>query len=242
MLKGKEFGEAIHIAIQRKLDTGGANSKAEIARYFGIKPPSLVDWVKKGSVAKDKLPKLFEYFSDVCEPEHWGLKPSSPMIGAGLQPLPIVTGSVVSSGESDSHEITLMNAYGSMGEGNECQEEDAPVDLIRLKKDWVKEYIRPLTSPKNLYFIHALGDSMMPTLNHGDILLIDAGVKSADIDGVYALRAHKRLFIKRVRQRLDGSHEISSDNPTVKTVDVLNGEHEVEIIGKVVWIWNGRKV
>jgi phage repressor protein C with HTH and peptisase S24 domain len=169
-------------------------------------------------------------------------KAAQAISGDVVQPSPIVVGSAVTSGETDSYEITLMNAYGSMGEGNDCPDDEVPIDLIRLKKDWVQEAIRPLTSPTNLYFVHALGDSMQPTLNHGDILLIDTGVRAADVDGVYVLRAHKRLFIKRVRQRLDGSYEISSDNPTVKTVDVLNGEHEVEILGKVVWVWNGRKV
>ncbi|OPH11669.1 S24 family peptidase, partial [Azospirillum brasilense] len=76
----------------------------------------------------------------------------------------------------------------------------------------------------------------------GDVLLVDAGVRTLEVDGVYVLAAQNRLFIKRVRQRLDGAYEISSDNPTVKTVDVLDGKHAVEILGKVIWIWNGRKI
>ena len=35
---------------------------------------------------------------------------------------------------------------------------------------------------------------------------------------------------------------ISSDNATVKTVDVLNGDHRIDILGRVVWCWNGRKL
>lgn len=76
MLKGTEFGKAIGEAIQRKLDRGSASSKAAIARHFNMQPPSLTDWVKKGSVAKDKLPELWRYFSDVAGPEHWGLTSS----------------------------------------------------------------------------------------------------------------------------------------------------------------------
>ena len=73
MLKGKEFGEAIKSAIDMKLQRNLAPSKAEIARHFNMKPPSLSDWVKKGSVAKDKLPELWRYFSDVVGPAHWGM-------------------------------------------------------------------------------------------------------------------------------------------------------------------------
>lgn len=75
MLKGKDFGAAIGRAIKLKLDAGAAKSKAEIARHFGMKPPSLADWVNKGSVSKDKLPEMWRYFSDVAGPDHWGMTP-----------------------------------------------------------------------------------------------------------------------------------------------------------------------
>lgn len=75
MLKGKDFGKAIGEAIDLKLKNGSVATKAEIARHFGMKPPSLSDWVKKGSVAKHKLPELWRYFSDVVGPAHWDLTP-----------------------------------------------------------------------------------------------------------------------------------------------------------------------
>ncbi len=74
MLSGKELGLAIAQAIDKKLALGTARTKAEIARHFEIKPPSIHDWIKKGSISKDKLPELWKYFSDVVGPEHWGLE------------------------------------------------------------------------------------------------------------------------------------------------------------------------
>ena len=50
------------------------------------------------------------------------------------------------------------------------------------------------------------------------------------------------MYVKRVRQRLDGTIEISSDNSTVKTVDVLNGGNAIDVLGRVVWCLNGRKL
>lgn len=144
--------------------------------------------------------------------------------------------------DSDSISIDLMNAYGSMGGGVDIESEDLAIERLRINRAWAAENLKPITSLNNLYFIHALGDSMTPTLDHGDIVLVDAGIKNAMVDGIYVLRASQRLFIKRVRTRLDGAHEISSDNPNVKTVDILNGDHDVEIVGKVVWVWNGKKV
>lgn len=81
MLKGKEFGAAIGEAVKLKIEQGKATSKAEIARHFGMKPPSLSDWVKKGSVSKDKLHELWRYFSDVVGPDHWGITQSEWPLG-----------------------------------------------------------------------------------------------------------------------------------------------------------------
>jgi phage repressor protein C with HTH and peptisase S24 domain len=135
----------------------------------------------------------------------------------------------------------LANA-GSMGAGTEVQHDDVLVGHIALSEQWVARRLQP-TSPAALRFIHAYGDSMSPTFEDGDVLLVDTGMRDTkSIDGVYVMAANDRVYIKRVRQRMDGVIEISSDNPTVKTVDVLNGEHSVDVLGRVVWCWNGRKL
>lgn len=84
MLTGKELGAAISEAIKRKRCT-----KAELARHFAIKPPSISDWVKRGTIGKEKLPELFQFFSDVVGPEHWGL--SGLLVARKPNPAPYVT-------------------------------------------------------------------------------------------------------------------------------------------------------
>ncbi len=144
-------------------------------------------------------------------------------------------------GELALHVPLLANS-GSMGGGSEQLHDDVIVGTLTLSQGWVQQRVRP-ANPKALRFIHAYGDSMSPTFEDGDILLVDTEVKDPrSIDGVYVMSAHERIYIKRVRQRLDGIVEISSDNPTVKTVDVLNGDHTINILGRVVWCWNGRKL
>lgn len=85
MLNGKDLGAAIKAAIDLKISSGAAQSQAAIARHFAVKPPSIHDWIKKGSISKDKLPELWRYFSDVVGPEHWGLK-AWPDMGAPTEP------------------------------------------------------------------------------------------------------------------------------------------------------------
>ena len=137
--------------------------------------------------------------------------------------------------------IPLMANAASMGTGENELHDDVFDGSITIVKSWVEHNLMG-TDPSRLRFLHAYGDSMTPTLNSGDVLLIDAAVQAVKIDGIYVLEAHSRLFIKRVRQRLDGNFEISSDNPTHKTVDTLNGDHEVRIKGRVIWVWNGKKL
>lgn len=138
-------------------------------------------------------------------------------------------------------EVPLLNTQASMGDGA-TQAYEYVIDVLKINKNWADRMLKPYTGQNNLAFIHAIGDSMFPTFNDGDILMVDVGDKLV-VDGkVYVLQTHGRLFIKRIRQRLDGIFEVSSDNPSVKTVDILNGEHEVEVKGRVLWAWNGRKV
>ncbi len=142
---------------------------------------------------------------------------------------------------SNAVSLPLLNISASMGEG-ENNYDEIVVDMLRVSKSWIDKNLSPISDIRNLSFIHAIGDSMMPSFNDGDILLVDVGIKTVSSDSVYVIEAHERLFIKRVRRRLDGNYEISSDNPAVKTVDTLNGNHQVTIKGRVVWVWNGRKV
>lgn len=145
----------------------------------------------------------------------------------------------------DSHQVyakvPLLSAVGSMGDGCDLHyEADQIIDSLPVKKEWIYSTLK--CRPEVLRVITGAGDSMAPTFHDGDLLLVDTSSKNIDIDGVYAMSAHGRLFIKRVRQRITGEFEISSDNPTVKTVDVLSGDNEVTIHGRVVWAWNGAKL
>ena len=68
MLTGEELGAAIASAIEKK-----KVKKKDVADFFGVKPPSVQDWIRRGTIDKAKLPALWQYFSDVVGPELWGL-------------------------------------------------------------------------------------------------------------------------------------------------------------------------
>jgi transcriptional regulator with XRE-family HTH domain len=136
-------------------------------------------------------------------------------------------------------QIPKLAAVPSMGSGEPLTYDgDQIIDFLPVSKIWLERNVK--AKPNNLRVITGAGDSMHPTFSDGDMLLVDISKTRTDIDGVYVLSAHDRLFIKRVRQRMDGHFEVSSDNPTVKTVDILNGDHEIQVHGRVVWAWNGK--
>lgn len=268
MLTGKELGAAIKSAIQKKMDAGTISSYSDIAAHFKVKTPSIYDWVNKGTIAKDKLPELWKYFSDVVGMDHWGVDLEIPLLtneqinSAKIRSpsqqekrnilYKVLTGEqrdeqhfgVKESGgvySAESIQVSHLAISGSMGPGADLIEAEEVIERITLKREWLRKNI-PGCNEDTLSIISGKGNSMSPTFNDGDLLLVDRSVHRVDVDGVYVLSAHDRLFIKSVRQRLDGSYEIYSDNPSVKTVDVLNGGHEVMIHGRVVWAWNGKKL
>ena len=78
MLTGPDLGAALKRAIELKLV-----SQSAVAREFGIKQPSVSEWIRYGRIGKRHIPHLVAYFAGVVRPEHWGLPASW---AAGMAP------------------------------------------------------------------------------------------------------------------------------------------------------------
>ena len=73
MLKGKELGAAFRKALELKLAANKKLTKKRIASEFGIQPPSLYDWMDRGTIDKEHFSTLWKFFSDVVPASHWGI-------------------------------------------------------------------------------------------------------------------------------------------------------------------------
>lgn len=142
--------------------------------------------------------------------------------------------------DEDVISLPLLSATGSMGPGNDLITEDVILGEVPISRKWLNLNL-PRSRPEALQLVHAYGDSMGDTLRSGDFAIVDTDYQVADVSGVYVLQANGQLFIKRVSRLLDGTHQITSDNPNVRTVEVLNGSEPVRICGRVVYGWNGRR-
>lgn len=166
--------------------------------------------------------------------EHSSTEPNDVAVVHSMSP-------TLQPGEPAVHIPLLANA-GSMGPGTDIEHDDVIIGTLTVSPSWLDKRIRP-SSFDALRFIHAYGDSMSPTFEDGDILLVDTGRRDPSMaDGIYVLGTSKRLFIKRVTERFNGSRQVSSDNKNVTLVQELNGDHEINVLGRVVWVWNGRKL
>ena len=171
------------------------------------------------------------------------LNVSSDWLATGMGDMARNANSIVFSDENeDLVRIPILANSGSMGKGSDTLDADYVVGDLALSAHWINQYIKP-GNLQELKFIHAHGESMSPTFSDGDVLLVDVGSRDpASHEGVYVLDVHGQTYIKRVRMRMSGSLEVSSDNPNIKTVDELNGDHQVRVLGRVVWAWNGQKL
>ena len=104
---------------------------------------------------------------------------------------------------------------------------------------WLKSLTQ--TPPANLSIVRVEGDSMSPTLNAGDEILVDLGDCAERLrDGIYVLRIDDALVVKRLALNPLGRRvTVQSDNPAYPDWPDC-GLDEINCIGRVIWA--GRKV
>lgn len=225
MLTKKKLGHAIGKAIEIK-----GVSKADIARRFGVKPPSVTGWIQKGSIDKDRLMELIEYFSDVVGPDHWGMENN-------ILQFPSL------EKDKDLIEIPRLNVAGSMGTGRLAPEGYVDViDRLSVNKDYLSRTVA-YSSASNLAIITGFGDSMEGTYSDGDLLLVDRGVTEIKIDAVYVVLYQGELFIKRFQRRPGEPMLMISDNKSYPPIKIKNATaNGLEILGRVLIAWNAKKL
>lgn len=87
-----------------------------------------------------------------------------------------------------------------------------------------------------LSVIRVEGDSMAPTLNSGDDILVDLADGPERLrDGIYVLRADGALLVKRLAIHPVGRRvTVQSDNPAYGDLPDC-GLDEIDCIGRVIW-------
>ncbi|WP_232343276.1 S24 family peptidase [Novosphingopyxis sp. YJ-S2-01] len=120
-------------------------------------------------------------------------------------------------------------SYG-MG-GTYLDDTHVAAETIHFPLKWLRTFTK--ADPKHLFFSRGDGDSMVPTIFHEDIVLVDRSQASINRqDSIWAIAFGNILMLKRLRAMPDGSYKIMSDNPAVS--DETAVDDEMSVIGRVV--------
>lgn len=113
---------------------------------------------------------------------------------------------------------------------------DADITPVKLGTQLIRE-IMNVSRPENLKIFKASGDSMAPTIEDGDILLVDMGRTDFNNGGIFLLTINNEWFIKRLRLKINGELEIISENAAkYGAPEVLHPFDDIEVVvkGRVV--------
>lgn len=186
----------------------------ELGRRIGVSNVSIGKWMRGAFQPSGKALDAF------CE--FFGVSPAFVLYGEGSSPED-------QEFDPDSISIPLYNVSASCGGGGLV---DYPVEIlknIRVSKEFLRRYA-PTANPKALHMIPVSGDSMSPTIEDGDSVIVDTSDTYARSDGLYVVQMNESLFVKRI-QILPSGIRIISDNPHYPPIEV--GEQDtLVIIGK----------
>lgn len=101
-----------------------------------------------------------------------------------------------------------------------------------------KNILEDLTYSKaqNIKIMKISSDAMKPSINPGDYVWVDISYKTPETDGLYLLVNGKDINIRRLQTSpLDGSVEISCDNPQYKSYQAKDVK-QLKVMGKVITV------
>lgn len=168
--------------------------------------------------------------------QHWCAGRSSP-VGENLK----VVLKLLAEPTSDLIEIPCLDMVTSMGAGRERREEECLVRTVSVSLVWL-HMNAPGVDPAMLAVLTARGDSMEGTFSSGDLLLIDTGATSVDMDAIYVYTMRNQLYVRRFQRELDGSLVIRSDNPRYQPLRVIDDSDSFQVVGRLVLALNARRL
>ncbi|MEI8631286.1 S24 family peptidase [Vibrio sp. PP-XX7] len=110
-------------------------------------------------------------------------------------------------------------------------------ESFAFNKNWLSSQLG--VHSEQVAFVTVKGDSMRPTLEDGDLILVDLSQQHLVREGIYLLQTEDGLHTKRLKAHKDGI-EVISDNPDYPRWQISATEHShSRITGKVVWCGRG---
>ncbi len=156
--------------------------------------------------------------------------PPAPPPAKRISNVQIALPAPASNSDLDMVEIQQIDlAYGMGGMFTDVPIE---IDVLKFPKIWVETIT--YSPPTMLTWARGRGDSMLPTIHDGDVILLDRSqTRVTEQDAIWAFTVGDVGSIKRLRIKGD-RFVILSDNPSVPDDEEL--QDLVRIVGRVIFV------
>ena len=126
----------------------------------------------------------------------------------------------------------MFDVQASAGMGSDVVAEDIE-DYFAFNKAFLSRQLN--VSGEELVFVTISGDSMLPTLQDGDRVLVDMSQKAVSHEGLYLLQSEDGLMAKRLSDK-NGTLLVVSDNSDYENWTLTASARESSpVAGKIVW-------
>jgi len=197
-----------------------AGNGASLARATGIPRRTLETYLS--GTAEPKASRLAEIAQVAGVSGHWLLTGEGPAQLNGGEPV---------SNFQLVQRPALSQVDPSSGEGKVTSNGG-----LGFRRDWI---VRQGWKEKHLRLLEAHGDSMVPTIHDGSLLLVDVSVETLQEEGVFLLNVDDVLLLRRVQFDMEGGVLAVNDNTAYRDQYLRQPDKDaLHVYGKVVWVGN----
>ncbi|RYY25208.1 MAG: hypothetical protein EOP62_14195 [Sphingomonadales bacterium] len=219
----------------RILEAMGPKTRSWLAQQSGLPESTIGDAIQNGPKKTDVAIRIAEALNVSLEWLLFGRQEAATVPGEEIRKW-LSGGAGAKTAPSDLDLVAVNDVEFAYGLGGTYSDGDIQAEPKFFPRSWIESITR--TPPSQLAWTRGLGDSMAPTINNGDLILIDLSAKTVrEEDAFWALTIGDIAMIKRLRIRKDRVL-LYSDNDRVESDDVFH--EEVNIVGRVVFI--GKRV
>jgi len=222
------------IAIRQRLDaliTSRGEDYASLSRRLGRNASYIQQFIKRG------VPRRLSESDRRLLAEHFGI--AEHLLGGPTTPAgqSILQRPGLARAPDDYVLVPQYQLSASAGPGA-LPDSETPTAAIAFQAGFIRDL--SANPPEGLAVLNVEGDSMYPTLAHGDQILVDTGDHLRLRDGIYVLRSEDALLVKRLSLNpIARRITIRSDNDAYPSWPDCDPD-SITVIGRVVWV--GRKL
>lgn len=140
----------------------------------------------------------------------------------------------------DEIRIAHYDVQGAMGNGKQVHDFPELFRDVTVSQQHLRELGVKYQDPRHLKMITGDGQSMAPTIQDKDPMIVDASIREFTGDGIYAFTWEGLFYIKRLQKKGSDHFKMISDNAQHDT-EVIPVE-QTYIQARVLLVWNAKRV